>query len=228
MQEELANLVHPVFRYGLDLQGRLDRGESPRLEVEQAALRSLLLTELEAMRWADFGGEEAPRRGPSAASDESAPAAPNFLGARYALTCWLDDLFILYTPWSEQWIESKLEAALYGSNDRAWRFWEQAGLAERRQSSDALEVFYLCVMLGFRGELIEAPDKLHAWVTANQARLSRHGADDWAHPPELEFTTNVPPLYAREKLQRVVTWCGIAFLVLVPVVAFFVVQQLAR
>jgi type VI secretion system protein ImpK len=228
MQEELANLVHPVFCYGLDLQDRLERGESPRIDVEQAALRALLLTELEATRWADFGGDEAPRRGAGAAAAETAASTPVFLGARYALACWLDDLFILYTRWSEPWTESKLEAALYGGNDRAWRFWEQASLAERRQSTDALEVYFLCVMLGFRGELLEAPEKLRAWVSANQARLSRQGAEDWPHPAELEVVTNVPPLHAREKLQRAVTWCGIAFLVLIPVVAFFVVQQLGR
>ena len=72
-----------------------------------------------------------------------------FLGVRYGLTCWLDELFILYSPWERLWNERKLEASLYGTNDRAWRFWEQARLAESRAGSSALEVFYLCVILGF-------------------------------------------------------------------------------
>jgi type VI secretion system protein ImpK len=228
MQEEIANLVHPIFSYGLKLRDRLEAGESPRIDVEQAALRSLLLTDLEAQRWSDFGGEEPPNRRSQATGGEDNPAPAHFLGARYALTCWLDELFILSSRWGEQWNESKLEVALYGSNERAWRFWEQAAIAERRSSTDALEVIFLCAMLGFRGELREAQDKLQMWVTTNQARLTRRGAEDWPHPPELEPPTNVPPLHAREGFQRVVWMCGAVFLVLIPVVAFFVVQQLGR
>ena len=42
---------------------------------------------------------------------------------------WLDELFILYSSWESAWNERKLEGSLYGSNDRAWRFWEQARIA---------------------------------------------------------------------------------------------------
>jgi type VI secretion system protein ImpK len=228
MQDDLANLVHPVFSYALSLRDRLDQGESPKIEVEQTSLRSLLLTELEAQRWSDFGGDEIQSRRSLLTSDDETPQTPGFLGARYALTCWLDELFILYSPWGEEWNERKLEVALYGGNERAWRFWEQAALTERRPTTDALEVFYLCVMLGFRGELRDSPDKLEAWSATNQVRLTRAGASDWPHPPELDPPTNVPPLRARHGLQRAVWLCGAAVLVLIPIVAFFVVQQLGQ
>jgi type VI secretion system protein ImpK len=227
MQEELANLVHPVFTYGLHLRDRLELGEEPRIEVEQTILRGLLLSELEARRWSDFGGSEsAPPPGAGRGKDEASAAVLPFLGVRYALACWLDEIFILHSPWGQEWNERKLEMALYGSNDRSWRFWQQAALAERRPTPDALEVFYLCTMLGFRGEYREQADRLRAWVSTAQQRLTQRGSIDWPHPPELDPPVNVPPLRGRARFQRVVWLCGAALLVLIPIVAFFFVQQL--
>src|SRR5260370_17259881 len=57
MRDEIANLVHPLLMYGVDLKERLDRGEDPNLETEQAQLKGLLLSESEARRHHDFGGE---------------------------------------------------------------------------------------------------------------------------------------------------------------------------
>jgi type VI secretion system protein ImpK len=216
MQEDLGNLVHPVLGYGLNLKDRLARGEKPPLEAEQAALRSLLLPEPEAARWPEFGGE-AERGG-------EAPAAGRFLGARYALACWLDELFILHSPWETAWNERKLEVTLYGTNDRAWRFWDQAKLAEGRPTADALETFFLAVLLGFRGELREQPDKLRAWVAAAQGKLTRPG-EEWPHPPALEPATHVPPLRGRDRFRRMVYLGGLVLLVLIPVLTFLLAQQ---
>ena len=174
MREDLANLVHPILAYALAVKERLDRGEAVALDVEQAALKSLLLTELESKRWLEYGGEvRLPTTAPEKAESDATPRPEPFLGGRYALVCWLDELFILYSPWSALWNERKLEVALYGSNERAWKFWQQAQLAEVRSTADALEVFFLAVMLGFRGELGDALEQLRAWVGANQARLTR-------------------------------------------------------
>ena len=57
MREELANLVHPVFAHALHLKDRLRQGDTLVLETEQAALKGLLLSDLESRRWTDFGGE---------------------------------------------------------------------------------------------------------------------------------------------------------------------------
>src|SRR5689334_16971706 len=147
MQESIAQLVHPVFGYGLQLKERLARGEALTFEIEQAALKGMLLSEIEARRWADFGGE-----GDQAGRGRG---GQQFLGIRYALVCWLDEVFIRDSPWSARWNERKLEVALSGTNDREGKFWEQAKLTEARSGSDAIEVFFLCVMLGFRGEVVE-------------------------------------------------------------------------
>src|SRR5436309_10046794 len=98
MQEDLANLVHPILHYGLDLKQRLERGEAPSLDLEQAALKNLLGTELEAAQFPEYGGDSNQSFG-AAIEGRGMPAVPNtFLGARYALTCWLDELFIVHSP----------------------------------------------------------------------------------------------------------------------------------
>jgi type VI secretion system protein ImpK len=50
-------------------------------------------------------------------------------------------------------------------------FWEQARLAEGRPHIDALEAYYLCVMLGFRGQYLGKPQDLQQWRQRVQARL---------------------------------------------------------
>lgn len=150
MQEDIANLVHPTLNYALKLRDRLEQGEAVDLETEQGKLRGLLLTEIEARRWPDYGGDTH-GAGSDLSGEETRPTGDEFLGIRYALACWIDELFILYSPVEKDWNERKLEGELYGSNDRAWKFWRQAEMALSRPRSDALEVFFLCVLMGFRG-----------------------------------------------------------------------------
>src|SRR5205807_5159764 len=117
--------------------------------------KGLLLTDVEARRNVDFGGgggrDQSPRD-QGGLADEATEAGDRFLGVRYALACWLDEFFILNTPWEKKWNERKLEVELYGTNDRAWKFWRQAELALALPQDDAVEAFFLCVMLGFRGQ----------------------------------------------------------------------------
>jgi type VI secretion system protein ImpK len=228
MQQDLANLVHPILRHGLQLKERLDRGESPSLEVEQTALRGLLLTDLEASRWIEYGGEADIGSLNLSEGGEvvPVPGSDQFLGGRYALVCWLDELFIVHSPWGETWNERKLEVALYGSNERAWRFWEQARLAENRPTTDALEAFFLCVTMGFRGELVENPERLRTWCKTVQLKLSRMG-EDAPQPPELEPPVNVPPLHGRDRFRAALYWTFVLLLFLVPVFSFLLVQHLS-
>jgi type VI secretion system protein ImpK len=207
MQDETANLVHAVFRQGLDLKGRLERGEPPNLAVEQIALERLLSEESEAGRYADLSGN---------------------LDIRYALVCWLDEIFILDSTWGELWNEHKLEVIIFQTNDRAWRFWEKARRAAARSDTDVLEVYYLCVILGFRGELRGDTEQLNAWVTVSRTQIEKAQGQAWVAPPELEPPSNVPPLRGEQKFQTMVLRAAVALLLLIPVVAFFVVLQLGR
>jgi type VI secretion system protein ImpK len=232
MREEIANLVFPVIQQALALRDRLEQlghGEALDLEGEQARLRTLLLTEAEARRLIDFGGERVgTRSSANVAADDSTSSTERFLGIRYALVCWLDELFILYSPAEDQWNERKLEGLLYGSNDRAWKFWEQAEMALLRPTSDALEAFFLCVQLGFRGELRDDTDKLQSWVASTKSRIAKIRNQEWAYPLEYEPPTYVPPHYGRERLQNMVFTTGIVLLLLIPVLAFFMVHRLGQ
>ncbi len=225
MGDETASLVHPVLTYGLALRERLEAGEAPPLDSEQATLMGLLLSEREARRWPDYGGAPAQERDRTSGHAEGA-GAERFLGARYALVCWLDELFVLSSPWRERWNEHKLEVALYASNDRAWRFWDQARLAAAR-GGPALAPFFLCVMLGFRGELGLEPDRLREWVATARAQLARGPGKEWSAPPEREPAARVPPLSGRRRLQRLVLVAGGVLLALVPVLAFVLAYRLS-
>ena len=231
MQEDIADLVHPAIAHGLRLQERLDRGSMPDINVEQAIFKDFLLTETEASRWTDFGGEA--RR---AGSGLGQPGTPNagrgfpdqFLGIRYALVCWLDEMFTCDSPWGTQWNERKLEVELYGTNDRAWKFWEQAQRAQSRPGSNAFEAFFLCVMLGFRGNLRQDPEKLRTWIANAKHRLGNVEQMDWPYGCELESPTRVSPLRGQEKLRRMVVTAWITLLAAIPVAAFLIVQRIGQ
>jgi len=229
MNQDVDHLVHHVLRHGIQLKERLRQGETFDLRNEQAVLKRMLLTEEQARQLPDFSNDAPtysqldPVYGTSLAAAER---GSSFLGVRYALVCWLDEMFLIDSPWDGPWNETKLEQSLYGSNDRAWKFWEQAKIAEKRPDRTALRAFFLCVMLGFRGDYREDPATMSAWVDAARRRLSEADGADWAKPPDRDIPTSVPPLYGREALRRMVISCGTLLLVLIPVVSYFFIRYL--
>jgi type VI secretion system protein ImpK len=204
MREELGNLIYPVFRRGLSLKERLDQGERLDLAVEQAELRGMLKAG-ESQRWPAYVGD-----------------GDQFLGIRYALVSWLDEVFSIDCLWEDQWRERTLEFALFGTRIRAEKFWEQERLAKARTDTDALEAFYLCVMLGFRGDLREKPAELDEWREAAEAQLNQGKAQTWSAPPELRPPTYVPPLTSRDRLRRVVLLLAVAAGIVIPATTFTV------
>ncbi len=228
MHETTAELVHPVILHGLRLQERIEAGQTPEIDTEQATLKSLLLRDHPLASW---GGREPDLPGSADAEPFARPqtgVAERTVDVRYALVCWLDELFTRDTPWGTRWNEQKLEMELYGTNDRAWKFWEQARLAQARPGNDALEVFYLCVMLGFRGELRNKPDVLQNWTANACQRLGKVVDITWPYASEVERPIYVPPLHGRDRLRRMLMTGWVALLLLIPVMAFTVVHQLGR
>src|SRR5262249_30979099 len=141
MRDEIANLVYPVISHGLNLKARLLRGDRPNIQTEQAVMKGLLGSATQAAPW---GSDRAPIHMSTAGRGGA------FLGIRYGLTCWLDEIFVDDSKWGQEWNEQKLEQALYHSNLRYEKFWEQGRLAESMPGSDAHESFLLCALLGFR------------------------------------------------------------------------------
>jgi type VI protein secretion system component VasF len=204
MRDEIADLVYPIVAYAVQTLNSVQRGDRVDMGGVQSELRGLLKTLAEAQRWPDFGGD-----------------GDRFLGIRYGLACWLDEIFLRDSPWNAQWNERKLEESLYGSNERAWKFWFQAKLAQMRPGSDALEAYHLLVMLGFRGEGPEKPETIAGWRDAVEMQLARVQNQPWSGPQELPPDLVVTPRRGRERLRTVLMLLiGLTALV-VPFASFF-------
>jgi hypothetical protein len=205
MQDKIARQVHLVFGHGLELKERLERGEQPSFEAEQAKLRGLLLAGDSDLRYqTDYAGEAAGQGGAQniRTSQGALRGAEPFLGIRYALACWLDEIFILDAPaaWANRWEASMMEVALYGgSSQRGWRFWEQAKKAEARPGTDALEVFLWSVMLGFNGEPSAAGINPPQWIEGVRKRVVTGYGQEFPQPPEKDPPTFVPVLRGRDR-----------------------------
>jgi type VI secretion system protein ImpK len=211
MRKETADRVLPVFRLGLRIKEGQRRGDRFDLAKEHDNIRTLF-------RPAERTG--APGNG----------SAHEFLGVWYPLACWVDEIFISdpESPWKEEWKEQSIEFEFFGTRLRAVKFWEQARLAEGPGDADALEVFYLCVMLGFRGKLRDDPEHLNSWRDAvagiiNSERPSRwpEKPDEVALPP-----TDVPPLLARDRLPRLLLAIGAVVGINILVTMFLMVRAL--
>lgn len=72
--------------------------------------------------------------------------------AKYALAAWVDDVLI-EAPWDgrDWWENNSLEFAYFKTRDRATEFFLKSKQAADLSRRDILEVFYVCVVLGFRG-----------------------------------------------------------------------------
>ncbi|QEL20040.1 DotU family type IV/VI secretion system protein [Limnoglobus roseus] len=196
MGNDLTGHVLEVIDYGLNLKGRVLRSENVLLDAENARLIQML--------WANAGVGGHPEYGDRVLRPV-VPENTDFLGVRYALACWLDEIFIndvsqANTDWSRRWQEKSLEAQIYGGGqERAWRFWVQAGLAIQRPAAEAVEPFLWCVMLGFRG----APSTLSPpqWVEEARNKVMQNRKRELALPAELGLKTNVPALRGRDRFR---------------------------
>jgi len=224
VKNQIAKQFHQVVGYGLDLKERLERGERPPFDHENTQLRSLLWGGSEMRNDPDYAGEGG---GQDIRATGGRGDSNRFLGARYALTCWLDEIFITDSSYSQEFNERKLEVAIYGgSAERAWRFWEQAHMAEKRPGSDALEIYYWCVMLGFRGEYREKPDKLQSWAEGIRDRIRRAHKAELSLPADQGFTTFVPRLTGADRFGSMIKIAAAVALIAVPLIVVLVMRGL--
>jgi type VI secretion system protein ImpK len=215
MRDPLAKQTYDILLHGLKLRDRVAAGDRPNLHGEQAKLKGMLGSADQPPPWGGGGDHNA-----SVATGSSGRG--DFLGMRYALACWLDELLI-EAGWRE-WDENKLEAALYRTNIRYGNFWQQARLAESIPSSaDAQEAFLLCVLLGFRGEMGEDPSKLKEWVSSVRSRITREMGKELPPLPEKSPVSDVPPLLGVDAYRKMTQRLVGAVLFAVPVTAFLIV-----
>jgi hypothetical protein len=236
MREQLLHLVNPILRAGLRLRDEWARGGGPPFDAGREQL-------VQAFRDL-YAHTTPPPAGVPALKDASIfeidllggdlgaaarnPTVEPYLGVGYPLACWVDELFTLNSPVAGAWNERKFEAEFYATNDRAWRFWRQARMAADRPIDDDLEVFYLCAVLGFRGEWVDDPGQLRAWLGTTRDRLVKGLRKEWVGPPALDPPVKAYPRHGKARLRRMAVTAGIAGLLAIPVAVLLVARQLVK
>ena len=223
MIENIATIVYSVLDYGLALKARVDSGQEFDVELEQAQLQSLLLSDAESQVLTGYGCA-AQDLVPTGSLGDSQRVSSNFLGVRYALVCWLDEIFTTSESSTSLWTDRKLEAQMYGTNDRAWKFWEQARLAQVIPGGSELEAFYLCVNLGFRGDFRNQPEELRSWINQTKLRLGHVEELDFAFSTE-QTRPFVSVLNGEAKFKRMALTVWAALLLIVPLISFALIRQ---
>jgi type VI secretion system protein ImpK len=184
MTDAFANLVGPVLQHVVDLQHRLEEGETPPLEAERDQILAVL--------------GEAERK----ARASSSQLANDFELARRALVYWIDEVLI-NSGWEHaiEWKQHILEWDIYQERLRADRFYEVAHDAERLAGTDPLETFFLCVALGFRGRYVDRPKELELWAERvyNRILAGGHHPDRFL-PDETGPSASLQPLSGKSVL----------------------------
>jgi type VI secretion system protein ImpK len=129
MDSNFARKVDPIFLEMLELMQRIERNEAP-VPAEQ---RNRIIEKITEAESALSGHSDWPL-------------------AKYAFSSWIDETLI-QAPWDgrELWRERPLEFHFFRTSEAYSGFFAKAREAAEHSSRDALEVFYVCVVLGFRG-----------------------------------------------------------------------------
>lgn len=136
MSPEFAKLVNPVFDSVLELVDRIEMNERPDLNEEKTLIRQDLDKFLAA-------GAGKPER-----------EAQELELARRVLTYWVDEILTNASP--SEWKGMTIEFDNFGERNRAFRFYEFGERVARNGSTDLVETWYLCLVLGFEGDIGEA------------------------------------------------------------------------
>jgi type VI secretion system protein ImpK len=189
MSPDFARVVDPIFLHVIGLLDRIERNQAPEATLARAGIEYRLNQAEQAI---GHGHEQ-------------------WKLAKYALVAWIDELLI-DAPWEGRgyWKEHSLEMKLFKGATAHETFYLRAEEAKGQATRDALEVFYVCVVLGFRGvyrnpkdnedaKRLGLPDSLAKWAQHATLAISlKHGRR------EVKTSANpgcvAPPLYGRSKL----------------------------
>ena len=151
MTPRFARAVDPIFKSVLDLLDQIHRNENPVPQEQHLAIRELLQH-----------------------SEAMLGKGQDWELASYAIVSWVDEMLV-DSSWkgAEWWSNNVLEVELFNSRFCYEQFYIRAKEASSLAQRDALEVFYICMMLGFRG-LYRDPQMAQAFIES-------HGL-----PPDLE------------------------------------------
>lgn len=107
---------------------------------------------------------------------EGGIADPEIAEARYAIVAFIDER-ILKSNWNgrAEWMSNPLQLQLYREYAAGENFFARMRALQKREAAAALEVYFLCLALGFTGALpgVSAEQSSKAYVEAIRARLFR-------------------------------------------------------
>jgi type IV/VI secretion system ImpK/VasF family protein len=181
MTDAFSDLVMPIFREVIDLKDRLSwRRDLPSLEEVKQQTRG----------WVEAVEQRA-------RPDDG--LAAEFALAKYGFVAWIDEV-LTDSSWGQSvgWgsEDHVLEWNIYRTNLRAGRFYEKAedayeAVSQSRSSTDPLEVYLLCVALGFQGDLRFNQERLQGWVERVYSKVTE--ASPMAPKPFADDPTGAPP-----------------------------------
>ena len=210
MTPKFAAATDPIFICVLDLLDRISRNQASSPE-DEASLILNHFREAEA-QVGDIQGWDL---------------------AKFAITSWIDDVLI-EAPWDGRswWEENSLEFSFFRTKDRATEFYLKAKQAAEMSRRDFLEVFYICVVLGFRGlyalsesqflaEQLQLPVTVQEWAkrTARSIQVGhgRVGIGETVRP-----CPGAPPLEGRFQLVSTLL-LTVILMAFVIVIGFFTI-----
>lgn len=129
MTPRFAQAVDPIFLHVLGLLDRISRNENPSPQDERLRIVALI-----DQTQATLGAE------------------PEWESAKYAIVSWIDEVLV-DASWTgrEWWSNNVLEMDYFKTRSCFEQFFVRAQEATTLARRDALEVYYVCVVLGFRG-----------------------------------------------------------------------------
>jgi type VI secretion system protein ImpK len=174
MKPRFYKAVDPIFLYVLELSERVNAGDSPNPEEERAKICA--------------------RLGAAETNLAQLGRAEDWEIAKYCLVAWIDELLM-----ADLWPANSLEFELFRTARRSHEFFNKSEQASSLKHKDALECFYVAVVLGFRG-MYSSPEAL----SEERDHLEFEPAESleaWARVIEsvIQVASDVPRLTAMPK-----------------------------
>ncbi len=184
MLPKFAAAIDPIFVAAVDIESRIARGEN----VVTAVIRDSLVRKIEEAE------------GKLGTTDE-------WKLSKYAICAWIDSRLI-EIPWQQSgwWKDNCLEKKFFGTRDAHEEFFTRANEADALPGKNALEVFYLAVVLGFRGfyansnssyarqtaDRLRVPDTVERWCDKTVRKLHLRQGRPAISNPVISQGTNKP------------------------------------
>jgi type VI secretion system protein ImpK len=147
MTPRFAEAIDPILLHVFSLLERIDHGDGVSPQEEKRILEGLI-------QQADARLSDQPQQ---------------WEQAKYAIAAWVDEMLVDAHIWGGQqwWRDNVLEWSLFKSRGCNETFYINAKKALDAGSDDALQMVYVCVMLGFRG--------LYRDPRLNRMLIEKHG-----------------------------------------------------